>query len=100
MTITEGVFTEIALPPRYQVRSTLKQTAETSVLRVFDLVDKRDEAIKILCHEVTDTQQLLRFKTEFATLVSIEHPSVIPVYDFGVLMGRYPYFTMEYFAGK
>ncbi|HYI09596.1 MAG TPA: sigma 54-interacting transcriptional regulator [Thermoanaerobaculia bacterium] len=78
----------------------LKQTAETSVFRVFDVPDRRDEAIKILCHEVTDPQQLLRFKTEFATLASLEHASVIKVYDFGVLQDRYPYFTMEFFAGK
>ncbi|HKR66418.1 MAG TPA: protein kinase [Thermoanaerobaculia bacterium] len=92
--------TDIALPPRYQIRATLKKTGETAVYRVFDVSDRRDEAIKILCHEVHDTQQLLRFRTEFATLASIEHASVIKVYDFGVLQERYPYFTMEFFAGK
>ncbi|MFP5245683.1 MAG: protein kinase domain-containing protein, partial [Thermoanaerobaculia bacterium] len=92
--------TEIELPPRYQVRATLKQTPDTAVYRVFDAPDRRDEAIKILCHEVTNPQQLLRFKTEFATLASLEHASVIKVFDFGVLQDRYPYFTMEFFAGK
>ena len=90
----------IALPPRYQFLSTLKQTRETSVYRVFDVADDRDEAIKILGHEITDSQQILRFKTEFHTLASLEHASVIKVYDFGLLHDRYPYFTMEYFAGK
>jgi len=70
------------------------------VYRVFDVSDRRDEAIKILCHEISDPQQLLRFKTEFSTLASLEHASVIKVFDFGVLNDRYPYFTMEYFAGK
>src|SRR6185503_740280 len=92
--------TDIALPPRYQIHATLKNTAETTVYRVFDVSDGRDEAIKILCHEISDPQQLLRFKTEFATLASIEHASVIKVFDFGVLQERYPYFTMEFFAGK
>jgi Nif-specific regulatory protein len=82
------------------VRSTLKQTADTCVFRVFDVPDRRDEAIKILCHEITDPQQLLRFKTEFSTLASLEHASVIKVFDFGVLQERYPYFTMEFFPGK
>ncbi|HYK05138.1 MAG TPA: serine/threonine-protein kinase, partial [Thermoanaerobaculia bacterium] len=68
--------------------------------RVFDVPDRRDEAIKILCHEITDPQQLLRFKTEFSTLASLEHASVIKVFDYGVLQDRYPYFTMEFFAGK
>ena len=100
MTDIEGVLPDIALPPRYQVRSTLKQTADTAVFRVFDAPDRRDEAIKILCHEITDPQQLLRFRTEFSTLASLEHASVIKVFDYGVLHDRYPYFTMEFFAGK
>ncbi|MGN6184231.1 MAG: protein kinase domain-containing protein, partial [Thermoanaerobaculia bacterium] len=91
---------DLVLPPRYQIRATLKETPETCVYRVFDVPDNRDEAIKILCHAIGDPQQLLRFKTEFATLASLEHASVIKVYDFGVLNDRYPYFTMEFFAGK
>jgi len=88
------------LPPRYQVRAVLKETPETCVFRVFDAADKRDEAIKILRREISDPAQLLRFKSEFATLVSLDHPSIIRVFDFGLLHDRYPYFTMEYFAGK
>ncbi|HEY0160551.1 MAG TPA: protein kinase, partial [Thermoanaerobaculia bacterium] len=100
MTNAEGVTPDIALPPRYQVRSTLKKTAQTCVYRVFDVPDRRDEAIKILCHEISDPQQLLRFKTEFSTLASIEHASVIKVFDYGVLQDRYPYFTMEFLEGR
>ncbi|HEX2120024.1 MAG TPA: sigma 54-interacting transcriptional regulator [Thermoanaerobaculia bacterium] len=97
---TDAVVPEISLPPRYQIRATLKKTAESCVYRVFDVPDRRDEAIKILSHEIHDAQQLLRFRTEFSTLASIEHASVIKVYDFGVLGDRFPYFTMEFFAGK
>ena len=100
MTTAESIAPDIALPPRYQIRSVLKQTPDTCVFRVFDAPDRRDEAIKILSREVTDPQQLLRFKTEFSTLASLEHASVIKVYDYGVLQDRYPYFTMEFFAGK
>ncbi|HEX6098978.1 MAG TPA: sigma 54-interacting transcriptional regulator [Thermoanaerobaculia bacterium] len=100
MTTIEGVVPDILLPPRYQVRAALKQAAETCVYRVFDVPDRRDEAIKILCHEIHDPQQFLRFKTEFNTVASLDHASVIKVYDFGILHNRFPYFTMEYFAGK
>ncbi|HEX8408214.1 MAG TPA: serine/threonine-protein kinase, partial [Thermoanaerobaculia bacterium] len=102
MTITaEGVApAHLALPPRYQVRATLKQTLETCVYRVFDVPGRREEAIKILCHEISDPHQFLRFKTEFNTVASLDHPSVIKVHDFGVLNDRYPFFTMEYFPGK
>ncbi|HYO79236.1 MAG TPA: protein kinase, partial [Thermoanaerobaculia bacterium] len=100
MTTMDGVTPDIALPPRYQVRSTLKQTPDTAVYRVFDVPDRRDETIKILRHEITDPQQLVRFRTEFSTLASLEHASVIKVFDYGVLQDRYPFFTMEFFPGK
>jgi Nif-specific regulatory protein len=100
MTATESVAPELQLPPRYQIRAVLKETHATSVYKVFDAADKRDEAIKILRHELSEPQQLLRFKTEFSTLASIEHASIIKVFDYGLLHDRFPYFTMEYFAGK
>jgi Nif-specific regulatory protein len=100
VTTIESVAPQISLPPRYQLLGTLKQTPETCVYRVFDVPGGRDEAIKILCHEVTDPQQILRFKNEFHTLASLEHASVIKVFDFGVLQDSFPYFTMEFFAGK
>jgi Nif-specific regulatory protein len=100
MTTLESVVPDVLLPPRYQIRAALKQTPETCVYRVFDVADRRDEAIKILSHEIHDPQQFLRFKTEFNTLASLEHASVIKVFDFGILQDRYPFFTMEFFAGK
>jgi Nif-specific regulatory protein len=100
MTMVEDPLREVQLPPRYQIRSVLKKTPETCVYRVFDAADQRDEAIKILCQTIDDPQQLLRFRTEFSTLASLEHASVIKVFDYGVLHDRYPYFTMEYFVGR
>ncbi|MBV9495620.1 MAG: sigma 54-interacting transcriptional regulator [Acidobacteria bacterium] len=100
MTAIEAVAPDLMLPPRYQIRAVLKETQSTSVYRVFDAADKRDEAIKILRHALSEAQQLLRFKTEFSTLASIEHASIIKVFDYGLLHDRFPYFTMEYFAGK
>ena len=90
----------LQLPPRYQTRAILKETAATCVYRVFDIADGCDEAIKILRHELSEPQQLLRFKTEFSTLASLEHESIVKVREYGLLNERFPYFTMEYFAGK
>jgi len=90
----------LQLPARYQLRAILKETPATCVYRVFDVSDRQDEAIKILRHELSEPQQLLRFKTEFSTLASLEHESIVKVREFGLLHDRFPYFTMEYFAGK
>jgi Nif-specific regulatory protein len=100
MSTVETVAPELQLPPRFQIGAVLKETPAVAVYRVFDVSDKRDEAIKILRHELSEPQQLLRFKAEFATLAGLEHPSIVKVYDFGLIDERFPYFTMEYFAGK
>ena len=100
MAIIETPGSEPSLPPRYQLRSILKQTAATAVYRVFDVCDKREKAIKVLGHELSDAQDMLRFKSEFATLASLEHPSLVRVFEFGLIRDRLPYFTMEYFAGR
>src|SRR5438874_1932749 len=100
MTNVDTLLPELQLPPRYQVRSVLKETPATAVYRVYDASFKRDVAIKILRHELSEPQQMLRFRAEFSTLVSLDHPSIIKVHDFGLLQDRFPYFTMEFFSGK
>src|SRR6266446_8880256 len=100
MSTVETLAPELQLPPRYQTLAVLKETPAVAVYRVFDAADKRDEAIKILRHELSDPQQLIRFRTEFSTLASLDHPSIIKVFDYGLLGDRFPYFTMEFFAGK
>jgi Nif-specific regulatory protein len=94
------VDSELALPPRYQLRAIVKQTTRTYVARVFDVSDGREEALKVLLSSVADPQDLLRFRAEFATLATLDHPAVIAVDDYGVLDSGFPYFTMEYFEGK
>src|SRR5436190_14891544 len=98
--VDTSLLTELQLPPRYQARSILKETPATAVYRVYDASFKRDVAMKILRHELSEPQQLLRFKAEFSTLVSLDHRSIIKVHDFGLLQDRFPYFTMEFFSGK
>jgi Nif-specific regulatory protein len=100
MSTVETLLPELQLPPRYQVRAVLKETPATTVYRVYDASFKRDVAMKILRHELSEPQQMLRFKTEFSTLASLDHPSIIKVHDFGLLQDRFPYFTMEFFSGK
>ena len=91
---------QISLPIRYQLQAILKESPSTCVYRVFDVADKRDEAMKILRQEFSGQQELLQFKTEFTTLASLNHANIVKVYDFGLLDDRFPYFTMEYFAGR
>jgi Nif-specific regulatory protein len=100
MTATDSITSRMVLPPRYQILEVLKETDTTSVYRVFDASHGREEAIKILRDQLPDLQQVVRFRSEFATLATLEHPNIVRVHDFGLLDERHPYFTMEFFAGR
>ncbi|HEY2093647.1 MAG TPA: sigma 54-interacting transcriptional regulator [Thermoanaerobaculia bacterium] len=97
---TEPLPLAVPLPPRFQLRTVLKESPGTLVYRVFDASDNRDEAIKVLRHELSEPQQRLRFEAEFATLAELDHPNIVKVYDYGLVDDRYPYFTMEYVHGR
>ncbi|MBI2215165.1 MAG: sigma 54-interacting transcriptional regulator [Acidobacteria bacterium] len=97
---TEPTLREVVLPPRYQLQAVLKESPTNSVYRVFDAVSKRDAAIKILRQEISGSQAILGFRTEFETLAALSHPNIVQVFDFGLLDDRFPYFTMEYFPGR
>jgi len=97
---TEPLSLAVPLPPRFQLRTVLKESPATLVYRVFDASDDRDEAIKVLRHELSEPQQRLRFEAEFATLAELEHPNIVKVFDYGLVDDRYPYFTMEYVQGR
>ena len=97
---TEPLHHAIQLPPRFQLQTVLKDSPGTLVYRVFDASDDRDEAVKVLRHELSEPQQRLRFEAEFATLAELDHPNIVKVFDYGLVEDRYPYFTMEYVHGR
>jgi Nif-specific regulatory protein len=97
---TEPLHHAIQLPPRFQLQTDLKDSPGTLVYRVFDASDDRDEAVKVLRHELSEPQQRLRFEAEFATLAELDHPNIVKVFDYGLVEDRYPYFTMEYVHGR
>ena len=100
MTALEPLTSRIILPPRYQLLEVLKETESTSVYRVLDASHARQEAMKVLRDQLPDRQQVLRFRSEFSTLATLEHPNIVRVHDFGLLDERHPYFTMEFFPGR
>ena len=97
---TEPLRLAVPLPPRFQLRTVLKESPGTLVYRVFDASDNRDEAVKVLRHELSEPQQRLRFEAEFATVAELDHPNIVKVFDYGLVEDRYPYFTMEYVHGR
>ncbi len=70
-----------------------------SVLRGYDPHFKRDVAVKILPAQfLHDPTFQACFKREAQTIAALEHPAIVPVYDYGKNEGQ-PYLVMRFIAG-
>ncbi|MCK6685497.1 MAG: serine/threonine protein kinase [Thermoanaerobaculia bacterium] len=79
---------------RYRLESLLGRGGMAAVYRAFDEELRRAVAIKVILGEhVTDESFLKRFKQEAELVAHLDHPNILPVYDFGEDAGR-PYLVM------
>ncbi len=84
---------------RYQIRAPLGQGGMATVYRAFDPQFQREVAIKILPREFLDKEEfLVRFQREARTIAALEHPAIVPVYDFGEEGGQ-PFLVMRLMSG-
>jgi len=84
---------------RYTIKSELGRGGMATVYYANDPRFKRDVAIKVLpaqfMHDVTFRA---RFEREAQTIAALEHPAIVPVYDFGE-EDEQPYLVMRYMPG-
>jgi hypothetical protein len=84
---------------RYEVRSEIGRGGMASVYLAFDPNFGREVAIKILPRELMhDPTFRARFSREARTIAALEHPAIVPVYDFGEEDGQ-PFLVMRYLSG-
>ena len=85
---------------RYEIKSELGRGGMATVYRGYDPLFEREVAVKVLPSELlhSDPQFKLRFEREAKIIASLEHPSIVPVYDVGEDNGQ-PYFVMRYMNG-
>lgn len=85
---------------RYEIKEQLGRGGMASVFRAYDPRFKRDVAIKVLPRELLldDPQFRARFEREAETIAALEHPAIVPVYDFGEEEGQ-PYLVMRLMTG-
>ena len=83
---------------RYEMANVLGQGAAGTVYRAHDRVMSRTVAIKRLNTLNTDEQARARFQLELETIAALDHPHIIPVFDYGELEGR-AFYAMKYVAG-
>ena len=69
---------------RYEILETLGRGGQATVYRAYDPVMQREVAIKVLPSTLADDAQAReRFEREAHTIAALEHPAIVPVYDFG-----------------
>ena len=84
---------------RYEVVAELGQGGMATVFRGRDPRFGREVAIKVLPPQYVDVEQFrARFEREARTIAALEHPAIVPVYDFGEEAGQ-PYLVMRLMTG-
>ena len=83
---------------RYQVEQRLAAGGMGEVFAVHDRSTGRRVALKRLL-EAKDKGMVGMFEREYHTLVSLKHPRIVEVYEYG-LDGDSPYYTMELLDGQ
>lgn len=86
---------------RYSYVSTLGQGGFAQIDEVHDSQLKRNVALKSLNNKVkTSAEVQFRFENEAYIIAQIDHPGVLPVYEFGELEDGLPFYTMKKIVGK
>ena len=84
---------------RYEIKAEIGRGGMATVYHAYDPRFEREVAIKVLPREMLhDVQFRTRFDREAKTIAMLEHPAIVPVYDFGEEDGQ-PYFVMRYMTG-
>ena len=84
---------------RYEIKCELGRGGMATVYEAYDPRFEREVAVKVLPREMLhDPQFRTRFEREAKTIAMLEHPAIVPVYDFGEESGQ-PYFVMRYMMG-
>jgi serine/threonine-protein kinase len=84
---------------RYEIKGELGRGGMATVFHAFDPRFKRDVAVKVLPREfLHDPTFRARFEREAQTIAGLEHPAIVPVYDFGEEAGQ-PFIVMRLMPG-
>ncbi|HKU40274.1 MAG TPA: protein kinase [Polyangiales bacterium] len=100
--VVDAALSERRIANRYVLHEALGQGGMACVYRATDLSNGREVALKQLClpDDVTHRAALAAlFEREYHTLAQLQHPRVISVFDYGVVPGEGPYYTMELLDG-
>ena len=84
---------------RYEIKAELGRGGMSIVYLAHDPHFERDVAVKLLPHELLHhTTFRRRFDREAKIVAALDHPAIVPVYDFGE-QDNQPFLVMRFMAG-
>ncbi|HEC23390.1 MAG TPA: hypothetical protein ENI95_10800 [Chloroflexi bacterium] len=84
---------------RYEIIAEIGRGGMATVYRARDPRFGREVAIKVLPRELLHERTFrARFEREAQVIATLEHPAIVPVYDYGEEEGQ-PYLVMRYMSG-
>jgi serine/threonine protein kinase len=85
---------------RYEIKSMIGQGGMGSVYLVQQIFLQKEFALKTLNPVDMSDTAWRRFQKEAQATSALDHPSLIKVYDFGMIDDSQPFFVMDYFEGE
>lgn len=84
---------------RYRLEKEIGAGGFAHVFLATDLELGRQVAVKVLDQNwIRDKDLITRFRNEAKAVAALNHPNILPIYDFGVVKGA-PYLVMPYMSG-
>ena len=84
---------------RYEIKKEIGRGGMATVFEAYDPRFERTVAVKMLPREfMHEAEFRARFTREARTIATLEHPAIVPVYDFGEENGQ-PYLVMRLMTG-
>jgi serine/threonine-protein kinase len=82
---------------QYHIEQKINEGAMAAIFRAYQPSLKRHVAIKVLppAFVTQDSRFAKRFQREANLIARLDHPNIVPVYDFGI-EGNYSYIVMRY----
>lgn len=91
---------EVALKQFYKKEDSELSTTQKDKYTPEAIQATQREGVWLSTISTATTEESLRFKKEFRTMVKLKHPNTVNVFDYGVLENGDDYITMEIVPGK
>jgi serine/threonine protein kinase len=101
LTLSPAIGTNRLFLNRYHFTKLIGRGGMGMVYKAVDRMLRKNVAVKMLhAHLLEDSTVKQRFDKEMSLCITLKHPNIVSVFDYGSPFGQVPYMVMEYLDGK